>query len=119
MFVSDSVGETAEFVVRAAASQFDGGQCELRRVAHVNQPSMIDETLQAAREEHAIVAFTIVIPSLKKYLLQMAERLNVETVDIMGPMVDAFAHNMGVEPRHEAGLGASIERRLFSSRRCG
>ena len=29
--VSDSVGETAEFVVKAVATQFNGGQVEIRR----------------------------------------------------------------------------------------
>jgi [pyruvate, water dikinase]-phosphate phosphotransferase / [pyruvate, water dikinase] kinase len=111
--VSDSVGETAEFVVRAAASQFDGGHCDLRRVSHVNQPSMIDETIQAAHEDGAIVAFTIVIPALKNHLLQAAKQFNVEVVDIMGPMVEAFAKTMGVAPRQEAGLVHQLNEDYF------
>ncbi|MFS8513673.1 MAG: kinase/pyrophosphorylase, partial [Planifilum fulgidum] len=34
--VSDSVGETAELVVRAASSQFNGDQVEIRRVPYVD-----------------------------------------------------------------------------------
>lgn len=111
--VSDSVGETAEFVVRAAASQFDGGHCELRRVSHVSEPSMIDETLRAAKEERAIVAFTIVVPALKDHLLEAADKLGVTAVDIMGPMVGAFSQLMGVEPRHEAGLVHQLNEDYF------
>jgi regulator of PEP synthase PpsR (kinase-PPPase family) len=111
--VSDSVGETAEFVVRAAASQFDGGHVEVRRVAHVHERTVIDETVQSAREEHAIIAFTLVIPELREYLLQTAEAAGVRAVDIMGPMLDAFEAVVGQPPRRQAGLVRQLDEDYF------
>ena len=46
--MSDSVGETAELVVRAASSQFNGDQVEIRRVPYVDDKETIAETVQAA-----------------------------------------------------------------------
>ena len=102
--ISDSVGETAEFVVRAAASQFDGGQFELRRVSHVYETSVIDETVDSARTEQGIIAFTLVLPELREYLLQKSDSAGVRAVDIMGPMMDAFEDAVGEPPRRKAGL---------------
>jgi regulator of PEP synthase PpsR (kinase-PPPase family) len=111
--VSDSVGETAEFVVRAAASQFDGGHVEVRRVSHVHERTVIDETVQSAREERALIAFTLVIPELREYLLRAAEAAGVRAVDIMGPMLDAFEAVVGQPPRRQAGLVRQLDEDYF------
>lgn len=111
--VSDSVGETAEFVVRAAASQFNGGHFDLRRVSHVDDVSVIDETVESACEEQAIIAFTVVLPHLREHLIRRAEEQGVMAVDIMGPMLDAFEAVMGRSPRRQAGLVHQLDDDYF------
>lgn len=111
--VSDSVGETAEFVVRAAASQFDGGQVELRRVAHVTEKSAIDEAVKSAVEENAIIAYTVVIPELREYLAARAAGANLCAVDIMGPMLAVFEKALGKQPLHKAGLVHQLDADYF------
>ncbi|MBX5436524.1 MAG: kinase/pyrophosphorylase [Alicyclobacillaceae bacterium] len=111
--VSDSVGETAEFVVRAAASQFDGGHCEIHRVAHVQDTSVIDETVESARLEGAFIAFTLVLPELREYLARKAADAGVCCVDIMGPMLDAFEAAVGRPPRRQAGLVHQLDEEYF------
>ncbi|MCL6631095.1 MAG: kinase/pyrophosphorylase [Alicyclobacillus herbarius] len=111
--VSDSVGETAEFVARAAASQFDGGNFELRRVSHVDSAAVIDEVVQSAYEEQAIIAFTLVLPGLRERLLQRANELGVHAVDIMGPMMDAFEQVIGQPPRRKPGLVHQLDEDYF------
>lgn len=111
--VSDSVGETGEFVVRAAASQFSERNIDLRRVSHVHETSVLDETVQSAREEDAIVAFTIVLPHLREHLIQKAREVGVRAVDIMGPMVDAFEAAVGQPPLRKAGLVHQLDDDYF------
>ncbi|RYD04102.1 hypothetical protein N752_16095 [Desulforamulus aquiferis] len=43
--VSDSIGETAELVAKAAVSQFNGGNVQIRRVPYVNDPQDIVDVL--------------------------------------------------------------------------
>jgi [pyruvate, water dikinase]-phosphate phosphotransferase / [pyruvate, water dikinase] kinase len=111
--VSDSVGETAEAVARAAASQFNGGHMVLRRVSHVHELSILDETVNRAHEENAIIAFTIVLPELKAHLLHVANQLGVMTVDIMGPMIDALESAVGHPPHLKAGLVHQLDEDYF------
>ncbi|MCL6547830.1 MAG: kinase/pyrophosphorylase [Alicyclobacillus sp.] len=111
--VSDSVGETGEFVVRAAASQFDGGQCEIRRVSHVHETSVIDETVESARLDGGFIAFTLVLPELREYLTRVAAEKGVHCVDIMGPMLDAFEAAVGRPPRRQAGLVHQLDEDYF------
>ncbi|GMA52165.1 putative pyruvate, phosphate dikinase regulatory protein [Alicyclobacillus contaminans] len=111
--VSDSVGETAEFVVRAAASQFDGGNVDLRRVSHVNDVSVLDEVVASAREESAIIAYTVVVPELREHLATAAAAADVPLVDIMGPMLAAFEQVLGERPHHKAGLVHQLDDEYF------
>ncbi|MCL6442949.1 MAG: kinase/pyrophosphorylase [Alicyclobacillus sp.] len=111
--VSDSVGETAEFVVRAAASQFDGGHCDIRRVTRVGSRQVIDETVVRARQDGAMIAFTIVLPDLREYLLEVAGAAGVRTVDIMGPILDAFEAMVGQPPRRQPGLVHQLDDDYF------
>jgi regulator of PEP synthase PpsR (kinase-PPPase family) len=111
--VSDSVGETAEFVVRAAASQFDGGQFDLRRVSHVHEETVIDEIVFSAKEEQAIIAFTIVLPHLREHLIAAAAAAAVVAVDIMEPIMVAFEKMIGREPRGKAGLVHQLDDDYF------
>lgn len=81
--VSDSVGETAELVVKAAVSQFSGSGVELRRIPYVEDKGTIEEVICLAAEAKALIAFTLVVPDMKNYLLQRAKEEQVETVDII------------------------------------
>lgn len=102
--VSDSVGETAELVVRAAASQFSHARIELRRIPYVEDKTTIDEVIELASQVNAIIAFTLVIPEIKEYLIEQAKLHQVEAVDIMWPMLEKLSKVTKMEPRYEPGL---------------
>ncbi|WP_207903281.1 pyruvate, water dikinase regulatory protein [Hazenella coriacea] len=102
--VSDSVGETAEFVVRAASSQFNGENIEVRRIPYVMDRDTIVETVQAAKEENALIVFTLVVPELQRLIKKEANLKGVPYVDIMGPMIDGLAGLFQKDPRYEPGL---------------
>lgn len=111
--ISDSVGETAEFVVRAAASQFNGSRAEIRRISYVDDMEPIRETVQAAKEIGALIAYTLVIPELKDGLVREAEEHGVIAVDIMGPMVSAFQSTFQAEPKNRPGLVHKLDDEYF------
>ena len=58
--VSDSVGETAEFVVKAVATQFNGGHVDIRRHSYAEDIEDIEEVIRMARKSKSIIAYTIV-----------------------------------------------------------
>ncbi|MFD2171081.1 pyruvate, water dikinase regulatory protein [Tumebacillus lipolyticus] len=111
--ISDSVGETAEFVVRAAASQFNGSRAEIRRISYVDDMEPIRETVQAAKEVGALIAYTLVIPELKEGLVREAAANGVTAVDIMGPMLSAFESTFQAEPKNRPGLVHKLDDEYF------
>lgn len=111
--VSDSVGETADFVVRAAVSQFNSGFMEIRRISFVNNAAHIAEIVKEARDTPGIIAYTIVLPELRDALVREAENQNVPLVDILGPMMDALSRVSGRAPQMKAGLLHKLDKNYF------
>lgn len=111
--VSDSVGETAELVVKAAASQFNHSNIDIRRIPYVEDNETIEEVVTLAQEVNAIIAFTLVVPDKKQFLLEQAEKAGVITVDIIGPMMSKLQDFTKKEPRYEPGLVHKLDEDYF------
>jgi len=101
--VSDSVGETAELVTRAAASQYDFSKIELIRIPYVEDKATVDEVVSMAKETKGIIVFTLVVPELRQHLLEEAKKAGITTVDIMGPMIAGLQVLFDEPPRYRPG----------------
>ncbi|WP_085991882.1 pyruvate, water dikinase regulatory protein [Oceanobacillus senegalensis] len=111
--VSDSVGETAELVVKAGLSQFNSEEYKISRIPYVEDEGTINECLQLAKDNNGIIGFTLVNPVLRNYLNKKANELNIEAIDIMGPMIDAMERVFENPPRLEAGLVHKLDEDYF------
>jgi len=112
--VSDSLGETAEFVARAAASQFNADEkFDIRRVPYVSDKQMLEEVVDEASSTSGIIAYTLVIPGLKEELERIASIHNVPAVDIMGPLLEALSAVTSMKPKMEAGLLHRLDDQYF------
>lgn len=110
--VSDSVGETADLVARAAISQYNSG-IEIRRYPLIVDPSSVREVVEAARANGALILYTIIVPELRQVMQQEVQRLDVPAVDLMGPVMDAIGRHTGREPKLEPGLLHRMDEQYF------
>ena len=63
--ISDSVGETAELVVKAASSQFNMTDFVIKRVPYVEDIATLSEVVSVAKLNNAIIGFTLVKPEMR------------------------------------------------------
>lgn len=111
--LSDSVGETAELVTKAAASQFDLNKIELRRIPYIEDTSIIDEVIIMAKENKSILVFTIVIPELRLYLIAEANKAMIPVIDIMGPTIEGMQLLFDMPPRFRPGMVHQLDEEYF------
>ena len=112
--VSDSLGETAESVTRAVASQFNSSQkFDIRRVPYVDDKEILKEIVEEASGTVSVIAYTLVIPGLKEELERLAHHYNIPTADIMGPLLDALIEATSMEPKMEAGLLHRLDEQYY------
>ncbi|MGG1553072.1 MULTISPECIES: pyruvate, water dikinase regulatory protein [Paenibacillus] len=111
--VSDSVGETGESVVRAAAMQFHPAPVEIVRAPFVHDFDAIDKVINAIRVHGGIVVFTLVIPELRDDLISKAKQYDIPYIDLLGPVVTALGNVLHQEPRRQPGMIHPLDEDYF------
>ncbi len=102
--VSDATGQTAEGVVRAALTQFDPSQVEIIRLGGVRTPQRIREIVAEAARHGGFIVHTLVSEKLRRLILNEGRAANVDTIDLMGPMLARLSELLAMPPRSEPGL---------------
>src|SRR5699024_1197531 len=111
--LSDSVGDTAELVIKAGLSKFLTKDYEIERVPYVEDEHTIDETLKSVKEKEDILGFTMVNPDLRMYITKQANKLEIESIDIIGLMMDSMGKVFKDDPRLEPGLVYIFDKVFF------
>jgi regulator of PEP synthase PpsR (kinase-PPPase family) len=96
--VSDSTGETAERVVRAALLQFPQQRVRVRLFTRVRDQDAARSVLRKAVDAGAMVVFTLVAPELRLAFYDQAHELGVEAVDVIGQLIHKFAAHLEAQP---------------------
>lgn len=96
--VSDSTGETAERVVRAALLQFPEQRVRVRLFTRIRGCEGAESVLTKAAEEGAMVVFTLVDPELREFFHRFANEKSVEAVDVIGGLIHKVAGFLGTNP---------------------
>lgn len=111
--VSDSIGETAELVVRAVVSQFDSRLIDIQKYPYIEDKTSIDEVIASAKESKAMIVFTLVIPELKAYIMECAAAAGIPIIDIMGPLLLTLQETLNVSPTGKPGLVRRLDEEYF------
>lgn len=111
--VSDSVGETAELVVKAVASQFNGGHVEINRHSFIESTQDIDEAINSVDELNSLIAYTLVIPELKEYLDRRSAEKGIFSVDLLSPLLHVFEDFFKQEAKHQPKLIRRMDEAYF------
>ncbi|WP_163527176.1 pyruvate, water dikinase regulatory protein [Halobacillus ihumii] len=110
--VSDSVGETAELMVKAVSSQFKR-DVQIHHISYVEDTQDLNNVIAVAKYSHAIIAYTIVIPALKQYLDQRTREEGIIAVDLMNPLMQAFMQKFEATPERQPGLMRKLDDNYF------
>lgn len=111
--VSDSLGETAEFVVRAAASQFFATEMDIIRMPYVKDRKYLREIVANASQQQCILAYTLVVDELRQEMTKAATAYGVPTIDILGPVLQTMSDVANETPQMQAGLLRKLDEEYF------
>lgn len=111
--VSDSIGETAEQVAQAAASQF-GDDVEIRRVPYVKTLEDAEDLIKTVRGvKDSIIVSTIITVNVREYLTQMGAENNISVVNVLGPIINLAASILNKQPQYNPGAMWKIDEDYF------
>lgn len=112
--ISDSVGETAQQVTKAAVSQFTINEdYEIRRFPYVVDDKFLLDVLNSAKSEDAIIVYTLVDEKLLNTTKQYCERENLSHVDLMSPILMEISKKTNIKPKREPGIIRKLDDSYF------
>lgn len=113
--VSDSVGETADLVAKAAASQFrqDLEAVSIKRFSHVEDESQLREIAFLAKRQNAILIYTLVKSCMREKLKEECRTNNLQCVDLLGPILHEIGNLVNEKPYEEPGLVRQLDEDYF------
>jgi len=101
--ISDSSGETAEAVARAALVQFPPDRASIYRLPQVRSCQQLVGLVREVSLCRSVIAYTLVLPEYRETLESEAEKLGIPTVDLLGPLITKLAFLTGTAPLSQPG----------------
>src|SRR5215211_6867043 len=111
--ISGGAGISGEQVVHTLLAQFPDDAVRVTAVGNVRQPEQITEALSQAQKTGALVVHTLVDPALHDHLLRESQRLQLQAVDLMGPIMEWVTGKLGMPPKAQPGLYHRLHAEYF------
>ncbi|NQU20809.1 MAG: kinase/pyrophosphorylase [Candidatus Nealsonbacteria bacterium] len=102
--VSDATGGTAERIVRSALTQFEDAPVDLIYRRNVRSAEQIRYVVQEAAAGKCMIVHTLVSDELRQLMLAGARSFGVDSLDVIGPILDRLAVHLDLTPQEQPGL---------------
>lgn len=104
VILSGGTGRTADHILTAALAQFDDPRVKIIRKSQVRRVRDAQRIVKQAADDGAVVCHTLVAPKIREAVHEQLLRLNVPSIDPLGPTVSLLADHLGAAPFGRAGL---------------
>ena len=111
--VSDGTGATAERVVQAALTQFKDASVAIERRPQVRSRDAVEEVVQEAARTGGCIVHTLVLDTLREQMVRAGRLNNVETIDLMGPLLARLSQQLSASPAEMPGLFRQLNKEYF------
>src|SRR4030065_2127106 len=102
--VSDATGMTAEMVRSAVLVQFKEIKPIFKRFPYIKTKEQIKAILTQAEAVQGIVIYSLVLQELRMWIRKEKRKMNVYTIDLLGPFMERIGRLWNVVPALRPGL---------------
>lgn len=111
--VSDGTGRTAQQAVNAALYQFPNVQIDFFRRPGIRSTIQVKSVVREAQEMNASIVHTLVQDEIRHTMIRECREHNIETIDLMGPLLTRLSHQFTNVPSGKPGLFHHIDKEYF------
>lgn len=111
--VSDSIGETAEQVANATASQFDG-LIKVERVPYVKTFEDVNNLINKIKNPNeAMIISTVVLVDIREFLVQRCVESRIHISNVLGPCISLVSTILNKTPEYKPGAVWDMDRKYY------
>jgi regulator of PEP synthase PpsR (kinase-PPPase family) len=113
IILSDGTGETASSMTQAAAMQFNDKEVVFTRYKNIRTKLQVDSIFQDAALKHDLIVYTIVSPELREYIVELSDKFNVPSIDLLGPLLSSLSSYLESKPAVRPGAFHEVNDQYF------
>ncbi len=111
--ISDGTGRTAQQALSAALTQFRDTPIEIHTYPEVRKEKQVTCIVEEAAKAKGFVVHTVVSKKLRRMVRRIGRLHNVETIDLMGPLLAQLSHQFSYSPSEKPGLFYELNQAYF------
>lgn len=111
--VSDGTGGTAERALKAALTQFRDIPVQIEIRSSIRDFKQVSAVVNEADAAGAAIVHTLVSNELREYMIRQGREHNIETIDLMGPLLSRLSHQFSLTPAEKPGLFRQLNEDYF------
>ena len=111
--VSDGTGRTAQQALAAAMTQFPDLNIDIKVRFGVRTKEEVKVIISEALEAKAFILHTIVQGEIRNEIVRAGRINNIESIDLMGPLLSRLSHQFANAPTQQPGLFQKINKEYF------
>ena len=111
--VGEGTGETISRIARASLVQFNRESVEVKTFFMVTDKKYISRIAKQAADDGALLAFSIIEPTLRDFLIQETERRGIKAIDVIGDFIVQLSIFLGEKPMAIPGRQYILDEEYF------
>jgi [pyruvate, water dikinase]-phosphate phosphotransferase / [pyruvate, water dikinase] kinase len=112
--VSDGTGRTAENALRAALVQFNGANISIEKRTSIRTEEQIFSVIEEVKSKNkGFIVHTLVSDKLRSTLIRNCRHNNIETIDLMGPLLQRLQELLQTSPLEKPGIFSQLNETYF------
>ncbi|MFZ3229745.1 MAG: pyruvate, water dikinase regulatory protein [Pseudobdellovibrio sp.] len=101
--LSDSTGETAVTMLRAALVQYAEKEINLVRCKNIRTEDQTRNVIDDCFKRRGMVVYTFASPLLRKKTAELCVEKSIPSIDLLGPLINTLDHFFGVASSSQVG----------------
>lgn len=103
--LSDSLGNTAEHICKAAVAQFETLEYRIHKFSHISSKPDLDEIFsEILLKQKKMVLYTIVSDDLIRRIVEFSEKNSIRSIDLLSRITDTIADVTDLKPAERPGM---------------
>lgn len=111
--LSGGVGVSGEQLVNTVLAQFPGNNVLVEIIGNVRSSEQVSHALSQASKVGGLVLYTLVDSHLNIQLMEEAQALGVQTIDLMGSLISWLSSTLKQQPLQQPGMYRQLHRDYY------
>lgn len=110
---SDSTGETASTMIRAALVQYSNKDVNIVRCKNVRSENQMEAIIDECFERRGMIAYTVASPSMRTKIQELASNKGIAYIDLLGPLLQTLDAYFGATSESQVGKLRVVDDQYF------